>query len=154
MKKGKNVHSLVIIIIYILFGYGNVFSQNRNCNKLVIPTIESNRDNEDGELYFSDSLIRKIRIIFERDFDDSVTIYLNQTLVFDSIIKTSPSIGASKRFIDINYSKYDQLPKISVLLRRGNCVYFYPVVGKRVLYVNYSKGFWNLEYSNIQRQYR
>lgn len=152
--KRKILKCLLITVIGLLCVAELSAQQKKHCTKQIIPCIEVPRENESGEKYFSDTLRKSIRLIFEKDFNDSIIILLNGKVVFDSLIVTAKGYGAARRSIDINYSTLKK-PTLYIIKKNGECIWFYLKRGQRVAYINYSNQLkiWGVELSNIQRHY-
>jgi hypothetical protein len=117
-------------------------------------SVEKYREPDESEIYFIDSLDKKLRLIFEKEFNDSMAIFLDNKKVYDAIIATQKFLGVSLQIVDIDYSKYKRLPAVSIIKNKEPVVYFYPIHGKRIIYLNFFNQNWWLEASNLQRGYR
>lgn len=109
----------------------------------------------DKDDLIDDSTKKELKLIFEQYFDGKVCILLNDVpFITDSLI-TIKNIGVCAKTISIDYSKYQQLPKISIYLVSSNdCISFYPKIGKRNAYINHLRTAWSIEVSNVIRNYR
>lgn len=146
----------LIIFLCFIFFYNYSFSQPgvKQC-KDTIQTDEYFDNSVDDDLIIKDSLQKKIKIIFEQDFNDKISVLTNNKIVFAKKIKTNRSLGVCLEMITIDYSKFIHLPKISIIQSNNkDCISFYPKLGKRIAYINYSKGSWSVELSNIIREYK
>lgn len=121
-------------------------------------TFEVDIDNsslyEDASL-IKDSMFKKLVIVFEQSFNDSIYILCGTKIIEQKKIETDRMLGVSRDMITIDYSKYKKRPKISIILRNKNeCISFFPMRGKRMAYINHINGAWSVELSNIIREYR
>ena len=121
-------------------------------------TFEVDIDNTG--LYENASLIKvsmqkKLEIVFEMDFNDSIYIYCGTKIIQHKKIETNKPLGVSRETVKIDYSNYKDTPRISIFLKKKNdCISFFPKRGKRMAYINHINGAWSVELSNIIREYR
>jgi hypothetical protein len=124
------------------------------CNNLY-PTSILPDNLYEGDDLISDTIQRRLWIIFEQDFNDSISVLVDSKLYKTERIVTDRVIGVCKSSVQINYSGYKRDPLISILfLERNKCISFYPVYGKRMAYINSVEDAWSIELSNIIREYR
>jgi hypothetical protein len=149
MKIAK-ILPVFILSINFLFGQENV----KPCKDTL--QVDEYYDNSiSDDFILKDSLQKKIKIVFELNFDDKVWIFANNKMFFTGNIKTVRNLGVSLEMVDIDYSKFLQTPRISIIVGNpSNCVSFFPRLGKRIAYVNFLQGAWSIELSNIIREYR
>jgi hypothetical protein len=109
----------------------------------------------DEDHLVNDSSQRELKIVFEQDFNDKISIFLDDRCLVTDTFKTNRNLGVCLNTISIDYSKFIKMPKISVILNsKNNCVSFYPRLGKRIAYINCIEGAWSIELSNVLRDYR
>jgi hypothetical protein len=102
-----------------------------------------------------DSLQKEVKLVFEQDFNDTIAILLNDSLFTTGVFKTKNNLGVSLNIISIDYSKFEKVPRISiVLISKNDCESFYPRVGKRLAYINRIEGAWSIALSNALREYK
>jgi len=149
----KKYLSLIIVVI----GLNNCKVQKMplDCKNLIAPSLESSSLFPQNEIV-RDTMSKKIKLIFEQKFDDSMSVFVNEKLVNKTKVFTNASLGVSTNFISLDYGIYTSMPKITLVLsnKKATCVSFYPVLGKRIAYINFIKELWDIEMSNVIREYR
>jgi hypothetical protein len=103
--KQINLEQILLVIVCLIVTVNSYAQERKHCSQKITPHIEAPRQGEDGELYHTDSLKRSVRMIFEKGFNDTITIMLNKKIVFDSLVATGPGFHNRRERIDIDYSK-------------------------------------------------
>lgn len=154
MKHYKNVKQILLIAVCMIVTSNACSQERRDCRQKVTPHIEEPRQDEDGELHYTDTLNRAVRLVFEKGFNDTITIMLNTKVVFNSRIATGPGFHDRRKYIDIDYSNINN-PYISIIRKNRDCCWFYIKPGKRVAYIVYSEQLkmWDVELTNIERSF-
>ncbi len=150
-----NIHSILFIFFLLLHALDAAAQKNECCKNEIIPAIEETRQAESGEMDFVDTLQRSVRLIFEKQFNDSIIIMLDSSIIYNAMLVTSTPGAPRAKIIDVDYSKIKKTPRIAIRKANGECMWFYLQPGYRVAYINYVKQVkgWIVELSNIQRQY-
>lgn len=148
----KNILFIFSFLLCVLKSFGQ---QNICCNNQIVPSIDSSGETLSGEKYFSDTLTKCIRLIFEENFDDSILIKLDDNIVYNSKIVTHKPYFPRVKVIDVDYSMKKNPPVLLIKKSTGECFWFYLKQGYRVACINYYKELkmWGVELSNIQKQY-
>ncbi len=151
-KKDKKIFLLFLLLLSVLTSVGQ---KKRGCDNEVLPAIETSREAESGEKDYADTLKKNIRLIFEKQFNDSIIIRLDNSIIYNSMLTTNRPNAPRAKIIDVDYSMKKRKPRIIIEKSNGECTWFYLKPGYRVAYINYVKDvkIWVVELSNIQRQY-
>lgn len=109
---------------------------------------------EEYDYKIIDTLSKKIALVFEQSFNDSVLITLNDSIIYNLRIKTNHFYTAVGRNFFIDYHHFKDLPTIKILLiERHKCFEFKPFFGFRMMYVNLINDRWGAEVSNYPKMY-
>lgn len=118
-------------------------------------------DIENSSLFEKESIIQdstpsKIKIIFEQNFNDSICILCDHDVIKANRFKTTRGLGVCTDVVKIDYSKYKEIPRISIIIvgDSSDCISFYPRKGKQIAYINHVSNAWSIELSNVIREYR
>ncbi len=141
-----------IAFFTIVFGGQECYGQ-KPCNYIFEVAIEDSGI-FDKESILMDSLKKDIQIIFEQKLNDTIYVFTDNKLIENKKVTTHKFLGASMDAIFIDYSKSKKVPKISIIISGKDCIAFYPQIGKRIAYINFIKGAWSVELSNVVREYR
>jgi hypothetical protein len=124
------------------------------CKNNITPEIYYD-NSVDAEFITGDTLQKNLKIVLKREFDSKVWILINDDVIFSDTIKTNTILGVSRKTVSLDYTKYKHMPVISIIANSSrDCICFYPIVGKRIAYVNDLNGGWSLEVSNAIRNYK
>lgn len=150
-----HINSILFISFFVVYTLRAVAQEKECCNNRIIPAIEDYRQAESGETDFADTLQRSVRLIFEKQFNDSIIIIMDSSIIYNAMLVTSRPGAPWVKIIDVDYSNKHQIPRIIIKKANGECMWFYLQPGYRVAYINYVKQLkeWVVELSNIQRQY-
>jgi hypothetical protein len=143
----------ILLCVLFLVSIKTSICQNgiKSCKDTITVSVELDK----GTPVHMDSTKRKIEMVFEQDFNDKISIYLDNIYFKTDSFKTIRNLGVCLNSISIDYSKFKKIPKISVVLdSRNNCVTFYPRIDKKLAYINCIKGGWSVELSNILKDYK
>lgn len=154
MSRTRNRRVFLIFALLFYF-FKSVGQQYSCCDREIKPFIEAFREAESGEMDYTDTLKKSIRLIFEKEFDDSIMVVLDDSIIYNSMIITNKPYAPRAKFIDVDYSMKKDTPYLVIKRADGKCIWFYLIPGHRVAYINYFKdpGVWMVELSNIHRQY-
>jgi len=149
--------SLLIIPLWVFSWSASVFGQKTaSCvkEKANIEFWSPSKYEEMYEFKLKDTLKQTVGLIFEKDFDDSIQIKVNNIIIYKQRIKTSPNTSVVMADFEIDYSVYSAIPTICIILiSKKNCIEFKPIRGYRLIYLNRFEGYWNIENSNYPRVY-
>lgn len=146
----------IVIAIILIMTFQSCAAQNimKPCKDTFEVDVE-NSGLYEGASLMKDSMLKKIDIVFEQNFNDSISIFCGNKITSQKKIETNRRLGVSTEIITIDYSDYKETPKVSIILKNKNdCISFYPIRGKRMAYVNRINGAWSVELSNVIREYR
>lgn len=150
-----SINKILLIFFFLLYVLTVAAQDNGYCNNRVIPAIEDPRQAESGERDYADTLKACIRLIFEKQFNDSVIIMLDSSIIYNSMLVTNRPGAPWVKIVDIDYSNIQHTPRIIIKKVNGECMWFFLRQGYRIAYINYVSQLkaWVVELSNIQRQY-
>lgn len=158
--KTINRYLLTLIgIMFILSCNRKAIGQKSNANNYNLDSfyqqvwIPSTLD-EVYDQKIKDTLRKSLEIVFEQNFDDSIYIKVNDQVVYETRIKTHPKFSVVKSDFEIDYSNYQYLPTISIILvEKKKGIEFKLLPGYRVVYINRILNIWELNFSNYPRNY-
>jgi hypothetical protein len=146
---------IAVFCFLLLTGMRELLAQGniRPCKDTFKTNVLSYRPSESSDL-IKDSLIRKITLVFEQNFNDSISIFVNDSLFETSFFKTIHNLGVCKNTVSIDYSELKGVPRISVVVHSKNdCISFYPRADKRMVYITWIQRGWSVDLSNVIRHY-
>lgn len=124
------------------------------CERTINPSIDNYLSMEEDRYRLSDTLSQKVDLVFEQSFDDTVVIMVDSCVKYKSVIKTKKFVGVCDSSFLIDYSRYNNIPLVSIyLINKNVCISFRPRKGQRIAYINYLCGAWSIELSNVVRGY-
>ena len=135
----------------------SIFAQKHNCSDTINPTIDNSKYIEGIDQYsYEGDSIKKVIIIFENNFNgDQVAVLVNNRIKWKKNVTTVRTKGASNQVCEIDYAEFKEPPLITIKIKHKRCVSFYPILGKRICYINYFKEeAWSIQASNILKSYR
>jgi hypothetical protein len=143
------------ILFYLLFLISTKSMLAQNGQIACRGAVNVSIDSSDRNHFLSDSSKRELELVFEQDFNDKISIFLDDKCIITDTFKTIRNLGLCLNKNSIDYSKFKEIPKISIVLNsKNNCISFYPRPNKRIAYINCIKGGWSVELSNDLRDYR
>ena len=143
------------LIVICLFFTAYSCAQTKLCKNYIEADIDNLMTPFDKDNLLTDTLSKKIALIFEQTFDDSVVIKVDTRILYKAKLKTRKFLGVCDSSFNVDYSGYAKPPKISVFLPgRKECISFYPKHGKQLAYINLIQKGWSIELSNLVREYR
>jgi tetratricopeptide (TPR) repeat protein len=124
--------------------------QIKICQKLIRPELEAPYEGKRSKPMKPG----RLELVFEEGFSDSAIVLLNDKVIFRDWLKSSSS-GVCNKNVEINYSGYNELPRITVtLIKKGESIFFYPVRDIKMAYIDFD-GYnqWNVSLSNNSHFY-
>lgn len=108
---------------------------------------------EAHDLKLSDTATTILNLIFEREFDDCIKVFLNAKELYCKKITTVKNLSVVNAEFGIPYA-VENKPLIEILqLNERRKIAFNPKQGYLLCYLNRINDIWTLEFSNYQRIY-
>lgn len=154
----------MVILISVNLAFGtlinlSIFAQNK-IKYILDSKIENiwipDSSEESSKVDIKDSTSKSLYIVFEKWFDDSVQILLNNKIVISDRIKTNKytSVVEREKEFKVDY-KFIKNPLIEIrLVGQGRKIRFSPKEGYVICYINRLIKQWKLSFSNYVRDYR
>lgn len=122
---------------------------NNNCNKTINESIWTPYDKKD----FKFDSLKEIYLIFEIDFNDTVSVVVNNIEKKRIFIKTNKSLSAVETPVKVDIPENKFNIELN-LIKANDCVKFIPKEKYKYLFIQRTpEGNWFVQYSNYMREY-
>jgi glycosylphosphatidylinositol transamidase (GPIT) subunit GPI8 len=110
---------------------------------------------ESFNLKIKDTTKKHLQIVFELNFDDSILICLDDSVLYKKKVKSDSKLSMVNEQFEVDYSAYNKTPTIFIfLLKARKYIEVRPELGYRIVFINRLNGEpWELTFSNYPRLY-
>lgn len=145
---------LVCFCIFFSINKSNAQVGIKTCKDTIEANVLLYHPSEPSNL-IKDSLVKIVRLVFEQKFDDTISIFVDDSLLNTGYFKTMKNLGVCANTVSIDFSASQKIPKISIVLHSSiDCISFYPRIDKRIAYITRIDRAWSVDLSNVIRDYK
>lgn len=150
----------VVVVLFLMIGVKKVSAQKSLTLNYKAETVFSNlwvpsHLDESYKLKIKDTTKKHLQIVFEQNFDDSVLISINDSILYKKKAKSDAKLSMVNEQFEVDYTAYDKTPTILIfLIKEKKYIEVRPEKGYRILFINRLDGEpWELTFSNYPRLY-